>query len=319
MQAFALTLASLRPEVKSFLVEKGALAPTLQAVFRRSNKSVATDEDYFMGLAHPVVFRGDNVDADRMVTLAHELTIETLPPVALLQVEEEDKEFAAGRDYFDPVPNEQIFDTPAAIARVMRAAARERRMIVSAAGSRELGDRPLTFRWSLLQGRPELVTIRPLDEQQSRVEITVAWHDRFPVAPDAELESNRVDIGCFASAGSTWSAPAFVCFYCPDNEERLYDEQGRIESIRYNDHYADPVIVNRKNWRDEYHYDALGTLTGWTRRRGISTWEFTAEGLRVVAQDAEGKPTKTTAVQYTGVTSNPNTAPVLQQSDVGGE
>lgn len=316
LQAFALTLAAFRPDVKEQLVQRKILSPTLQAIFRQCNRAVATPEDYFSGAAHRAVFRGEDVDADRMVTMAHELTIDAIPPVALIKVEEEDEGFVQGRDYFDPAPNEHIFDTPAAVARVMRASQLQRRLVVTANPSLDFQKRPLTYRWSLLQGRPDLVTIRPLDEQQSRVEITVSWHNRFPVAPGSELETNRVDIGCFVSAGSTWSAPAFVSFYCPDNEERLYDEQGRIESIQYRDNYADPFLVNRKHWRDEYHYDALGKPTGWTRRRGLSTWEFTADGLRIIAHAADGTPTETTAVEYKAIAPDAGTAPLLQQMDV---
>lgn len=318
MQALALTMAAFQPEVKQRLIEQNLLAPTLQMIFRRSYRPVATEEDYFTRAAHPVVFRGDDVDAERMVTRAHELTIDAIPPVALLQVQEEDQ-FVQGRDYFDPVPNERLLDSPAAIARVFRGSARERTLTVSAAASQDPQQRPLTFRWSLLQGREDLVTITPLDDNQSRVQITVAWHDRFPVSPDSDLESNRVDIACFAGAGETWSAPAFLSFYCPDNEARLYDEQGRIESITNNDSYADPFVVNRKDWRDEYQYDARGRLTGWTRYRGDEQQQFTPEGRRILKTDDKGQPLETTAVQYAPVARNENSAPVLQQSDVADE
>lgn len=315
MQAIALTLAAFQPEVKQRLVAENLLAPTLQMIFRRSNRPVATEEDYFTRAAHPVVFRGEDVDAERMVTLAHAMTVDEIPAVPLLQVEEE-VEFVQGRDYFDPVPNERLLDSPAAIARVLRGSARERTMIVSAAGSLSPQKTPLTFRWALLQGRADHVTITPLDENHSRVELTVAWHERFPVTPGSELETNRVDIACFASTGQAWSAPAFVSFYCPDNEERMYDEQGRIESITYNDNYADPFVVSRKDWRDEYQYDAPGRLSGWTRMRGDERQHFTAEGRRVLDTDADGKPTTTVAVRYSSASPNPNAAPILEQTDV---
>src|SRR5205814_10264880 len=53
LQAIALTMAALRPEVKQLLVEQNALAPTLQAIFRQSNGQVAKPDDYFTGKAHP--------------------------------------------------------------------------------------------------------------------------------------------------------------------------------------------------------------------------------------------------------------------------
>ncbi|REJ73933.1 MAG: hypothetical protein DWQ29_18395 [Planctomycetota bacterium] len=318
LEALALTMAAFRPETKQFLVERMALSPTLQMIFRRSNKPVESDEDYLSGTAHPPVFPGEDVDAERMVRLAHGLTPETVPPVVALRVVEEE-EFVQGRDYFDPVPGEQIFDTPAAIARVMRATARTRTMVVSAAGTRALSGEVVEYQWSLLQGDRERVEIRPMEDDGSRVELTVGWHDRFPAATNPELGTNRVDIACFARSGEQWSAPAFVTFYCPDNEERSYDEEGRIREVRYNDNYADPVLVNVKEWRDEYQYDEDGHLTGWTRHRGDSVQEFTPEGQRIIKRDDDGTVVESTAVEYKPEAADPKQRPRLVQTDVASE
>ena len=53
--------------------------------------------------------------AGAMATMAHEMTLENIPPVVLLEVVEEDQA-VAGRDYFGAA-GEQLFDTPSAIAR----------------------------------------------------------------------------------------------------------------------------------------------------------------------------------------------------------
>jgi hypothetical protein len=47
------------------------------------------------------------------------------------------------------------------------------------------------------------------------------------------MESNRVDIGLFALAGEQVSAPAFFCVTTLDNEDRKYDDNGRLLSITY--------------------------------------------------------------------------------------
>jgi hypothetical protein len=62
-------------------------------------------------------------------------------------------------------------------------------------------------------------------------------------------------------------ALGFVNLYCPDSQERVYDSTGR--------------------WRNEHYYTS-GRLTGWTRIRGKERQEFTADGGRVVARDAQG-------------------------------
>jgi hypothetical protein len=329
LQAIALTMAALRPEVKQLLIQQNALSPTLQMIFRQSNKQVAKPDDYFTGAAHPPVFRGEDIRREQMVRLAHELTKDHLPPLVSLKVVEEDKP-VQGHDYFDPQPSEQIFDTPCAIARVMRGTAQRRRMVVSAEGSRHvaaslrdakasLGEirprEPLRFRWVVLCGDAAAIRIRPLNETSSQVELSVPWHARRPVEPGSKLETNRVDIACFAASGERWSAPAFVCFYCSDSEDRVYDEAGHIQSVTYNTNYADPAIVPRKAWRDEYHY-TRGDLTGWTRIRGEKKEDFTADGRRIVASDADGKPTETRAVRYVPKTRAPNEVPVVEQEDV---
>ena len=119
LDAFAAALAALRPEVKRDLAASGTLMPALQMVFRMSNRQVAKPEDYLTGKAHPTAFQGAQVDAEKMVTLAHGIKPEVLPPMVQLKVLEEDRG-VVGRDYFDAGPRERLFDTPCAVARVVK-------------------------------------------------------------------------------------------------------------------------------------------------------------------------------------------------------
>ena len=71
----------------------------------------------------------------------------------------------------------------------------------------------------------------------------------------------------------------------------MYDEQGRIRVVDYDDpraskNYVDPRLDVHKRWRDEYHYDAGGELAGWTRIRGDRKEQFAASGLLITATDA---------------------------------
>ena len=111
LDALVATLAALRPEVKRDLAASGTLMPTLQMIFRTSNRPVAKPEDYLTGKAHPTAFEGSQVDAEKMVTLAHDIKPEVLPPMVQLKVLEEDVG-VVGRDYFDVGPRERLFDTP---------------------------------------------------------------------------------------------------------------------------------------------------------------------------------------------------------------
>ena len=137
LDAFVAALAALRPEVKRDLAASGTLMPALQMIFRTSNRQVAKPEDYLTGKAHPTAFEGSQVDAEKMVTLAHDIKPEVLPPMVQLKVLEEDQG-VVGRDYFDVGPRERLFDTPCAIARIVKSTKYEHRMVVSAEGSKDM-------------------------------------------------------------------------------------------------------------------------------------------------------------------------------------
>jgi len=233
MQAVALTLAAFRPEVKQKLIETGTLMPTVQMIFRASNRNLALPREYLLPKAHPTVFEGSWVDELKMIRVAQLMTLERLPPVVQLRVVAEDTA-ANGVDYFEGQGvDEKLGDTPAAIARIWRSSAGSRRMIVSADGSFDHNRRPLTWHWVLLRGDPARVSIRTMNDSGSLAEIHLHYHERRPVAPGSRLESNRVDIGVVVHNGIYYSAPAFITFYTLDSELRTYDEAGRPLEIGY--------------------------------------------------------------------------------------
>jgi hypothetical protein len=159
------------------------------------------------------------------------------------------------------------------------------------------------------------VQIRPLNAAGTRAELKVGWHEKG-VLPGSDIAGSRVDIGVFAHNGVHYSAPAFVTWYFPANEKRTYDEARRIVSIDYlppakKESYVDPAVVTPADWRDTYHVDASGKLTGWTRTRGQASEEFTADGKRVTVSEATG--TVTQAVVYQREQKAPDAWPVLKQ------
>jgi hypothetical protein len=233
MRALPFTLAAFRPEVKKKLVEKGLLMPTVQMILRASNRHLAHPREYLTGKAHPTVFEGSWVDPLKMAKLAHDIRPDSIPPLVKLRVREED-EPEAGRDFFEPAGlSERLGDSVSVIARVWRGAAYRRRLVVSAEGSLDVNDKALTFTWVVLRGDEKRIAIKPRNKAGSVVEITVAYHERRPVAPGSALESNRVDIGVFAHNGVHYSAPGFVTFFSLDSEGRTYDDKGRIAEIGY--------------------------------------------------------------------------------------
>ena len=315
MEAIVLALAAFQPDVKQKLVESRWLMNVVQMLLRRSQKSVQTEDDYYSGKAHPVVFQGSELNVLRMVQMAHDLTVGTLPAMVRILVVEEDLG-VPGRDYFHPHAAEKLFDTPAAVARIYRTTEFRRRMVVDAGSSADLNGRPLTFRWVVLQGDPQKVQIRPLRANGVQAEIILQWHPGTKIAGREGMETNRVDIGVFADNGQTPSLPAFVSSFTLANEDRKYADS-RIQSVDYGtagirERYVDPMIDIPKRWRDEYRYSPTFELLGWQRTNpGAEPQEFAADGRLIVKTDETGTPTDFRKVDYQFIVDKRN-VPVLK-------
>ena len=252
-----------------------------------------------------------------MIHRARNLRSEAVPPRVQIAVVEESKP-RPGIDYFGPTKTDEIlFDTPSAIARIVRSTAYERRMVISAAKTADPNGLPLKFAWKVLRGDADKITIKPLASDASVVELRIQWHRRMPVPFKPELTTDRVDIAVFAHNGENYSAPAFVSFSYPPNQARRYDQAGRILEIDYNspdlqDRYVDPVLFAQRGWRDRYHYTEEGQLTGWDRTYGHSTRRFTRHGARVVETDARGRPTKAERIRYEIKMTKPGPRQVIE-------
>ncbi len=235
MTAVAATMAAFHPDVKKKLVKEKLLVPTIQMIFRRTNKNITSDDMYLTGAAHPPVFDSKQLDALAMVNMAHSMKPEHLPPVVRFRMVRESKpEGVKG--------SERVFDTQGAISRIHRTTGYVRRMQLDASQSRDGNGEKLTFHWKVLIGDPERIKITPLDETGTKVGIDIAWHDRYPIAEGSKMETNRVDIACFASNGTWFSNPAILSTYFPDNDERVYKD-GKLVSQKKNDNYADPFLT----------------------------------------------------------------------------
>lgn len=231
ISAFAQTLAAFKPEVKSLLVNAGLLMPTLQQVFRRSNKNIRTNDDYLSGKAHPTVFDGRQIDVLKMVGAAHAMGLRDIPPLIQIGVEEENIA-VNGRDFFELRGDERLADSPCAIARVFRRHAATMRLLVSAEKSADPFGEPLSYHWKLLRGDPDHVTITTR-KNGAVAEIVVRWPEWRPIAAGSSLESNRIDVGVFVDNGRAFSAPGFVSVVGLDSEFRTFDAMGRTAEIDY--------------------------------------------------------------------------------------
>ncbi|MBI1367312.1 MAG: hypothetical protein GC162_01520 [Planctomycetes bacterium] len=232
MKAVLATLAAFQPETKKKLIEKNLIAPTVQMILRRTYGKARGDNDYLSGAAHPPVFDGSKLNLPAMIGLAHSIAPDKLPPVARVAVVSETSG-ELGVDYFEAAPGTVVFNTANAVARLHRPIERDYKMTVSAGASTDPNGLPLTYHWVVLQGDPNRIAIKKLKDDGSLVELTVAYHARFPIAPDSDMMSNRVDVGLFVNNGAYYSAPAFVSLASLDSERRTYDQKGRIVEVDY--------------------------------------------------------------------------------------
>lgn len=237
LQALLSTAAAFPPDTQKLLIEKKLLMPTLQSIFRRANKMVQTPEDYFTGKAHPVVFDGAQIDEEKMVRIAHEMTPDKIPPLVALQVIEETK-IEDGKNYFE-LPGSypwQLSDTPVSIARILRGNEAEHGMLIGFDKTLDLTKALLQMRVTVLQGDPRFVRIESAPGSNV-MRIRVRWQP--PVITTTGIRSHRIDIGIFADNGASISAPAIISFYMLPNEMHFYDEQGRVAEIHYQTHNPD--------------------------------------------------------------------------------
>lgn len=237
LHALVATTAAFRPETQKLLLEKRLLCPTLQSIFRRSNKMVQTPEDYFTGKAHPVVFDGSQIDAAKMIRIAHDMTPDTVPPVVIMQVIEETK-CEEGKNFFEYIGSVpwKLSDTPVSIARILRGNEAEHGMLISLEKSVNFSKKPLQLRTALLQGDPRFVRVESSDGKPV-MRIRVRWQP--PVINASGIRSHRIDIGIFADNGTSISAPSIISFYMLPNEMHFYDEKGRVSEIHYQTHNPD--------------------------------------------------------------------------------
>jgi hypothetical protein len=301
LRAVFAILAAFRPDVKAFLRARHLVMPTVQMIFRSGLKSIGPTADYLGPRAHPSVFEASEIDVEKMVRQAHDLRVSDIPPRVEISVVEEDR-LRPGIDYFGPSARDEVlFDTPSAIARIARSSAYMRRMVVSAERTRDPNGQPLTFTWTVLRGDPGRIVVTPLNEDASRAELRIAWHDRRSVPLRPELSTDRVDIAVFAHNGARYSAPAFVSVTFPPTQARRYDEAGRILEIDHapaGDRYADPVLFPARDWRDRYVYTEDGELIGWDRTSNGATRRFTRHGARVVETDGAGRAIRAERIGY---------------------
>lgn len=264
-------IAALTPDTRAAAEASGRLPATVQAVMRRTMEGVNSEAQYLSAVAHPPVFDGSRLRPAMAVRYANALRPETLPPHVTLSVEQD---FAArpGLDYLAANLGEVLFTTPMAIARAWRSFAHDRRVTLRAGVSPSPGGAAAPqFHWILLQGDPGKITIQPRNGAGDVVDVDIAWHGRYPVAPGSAMLTPRVDIAVVADAGGALSVPAVFSVLFPAHQARRYepgpDGHPVLRTLSYQrpdapQHYADPLVWPAAPWQDMLVHDAAGQLTG---------------------------------------------------------
>ncbi|MEQ1752380.1 MAG: hypothetical protein ABL974_23365, partial [Prosthecobacter sp.] len=249
VEAVLSTIAAFPSETQEMLIKQRVLMPTVQSIFRRSNKMVVNELDYFSGNAHPVVFDSAKLDEEKMVQIAHKMTPAKIPPLVQISAVDE-TELLAGKDFFEKPKTltHKLADTPMSIARVMRGCVDEYGMLLFLGKTADLMKRPVKIMFQVLQGDPKLVRL-DYSGKSPYARLRVRWHP--PMITATGIRSHRVDIAVFASNGISVSAPAIISFYMLPNERRFYDQRGLLTEIEYQAANPDiglPVTSKDTRW-----------------------------------------------------------------------
>ena len=284
------------------------MVPTVQMVFRRSLQNVTSREGYFSGDAHPAAFEGYEINLARMVSLANSIAPDAIPPRCASGgrggARHRGRRLSSAQGL-----SEQLFDTPAAVARVWRSKAGRRSMVVSAEDTRDPNGRPLAFELAPAAGRPGAGEDRAARRRPPAP--ASRWTGTIPSRSPRRAPSppSRVDIGVFANNGAHDSAPGDPQLVLPARRDPDLRTRPRTAPrasppsttpIRPRPKtYADPMLRPPRRLARRLRLEPRRTRSpaGPAIRAGRSE-DFTAEGRRILTRDAEGRPERTEAVAH---------------------
>ena len=188
---------SLSQATKREAVKRNMLAPTVQALVRRSLRTCANDDDYLTPKAHPTCFPPNGIDRDRMKRLAASMKPSQIPPLAMIVG------VNPGETSYRGVQPELTYVAPCSWAFVLRGKERRRTFDVKAAAP---GAEELAF--AIVHDENSAASLERTGRDTARITL-----DKSLMTP-----TNRVDLAVFArSAKSFWGAPAFISFAVMDH------------------------------------------------------------------------------------------------------
>ena len=211
LEAAAIALAALPPAVKKHAQEKGLISPTVQMLIRRGQTHVKSIDDYLSPKAHPVVFNAEMLNLNKIVDIAQTLTVENIPPrVEFVVLEESAADSANGQGKTD-----HVFTTPSAVARIITEPGGTKSFTISMASTIIQAGKKPKYHWRVLEGNPDLISIKKRNEIGSVAELVFQWHPRQPSLANPAVQTDRADVGIFVEIDGMISAPAIVSVSFP--------------------------------------------------------------------------------------------------------
>lgn len=187
-------------DTKREVVDRRLLAPTVQALIRKSLKGVKDEDDYLTAKAHPTCLPPNGLDMARLKSLARSLAPYTIPPVVrLTRLGLPAKE--------KPAIPELTYITPFAAAVVLRAPDEKRTFDFFFDGADEIA-------FAIVHDPARAAKI--VERRRASVRISI---DRKRLSGTA-----RIDLAAFGRGkGTMWGAPSFVSFSVIDTDAPYYD------------------------------------------------------------------------------------------------
>lgn len=191
---------SFKSSVKGELIRRGLLAPTIMTLIRKSLSGVTNETEYLSAKAHPTALPANGVELARLKTQAAAMTINEIPPLAVISV-------TTPKIEKQPSWPELTYMSAFAWAYVLRADEIQREFVIQAKGAKE-------YKFVQTHGEGIKVEIDQFAADKARVKI-----DRTGMSP-----TNRVDIAVFGrNPGTQWGAPSYVSFARMDDRAPYSD------------------------------------------------------------------------------------------------
>ena len=292
------TVAALSPRLRDDLIRYRLLCPTLQWLVRSTR---IVESDYLTFKAHPVVFKEEDFNLEKLVAKAKALNGRQVPlPVAVAtdydSARAPVRRAKPGVDYSDVLP-EETFETPFGIGIVLRAPDRFRRIRLRAR-TYPFARRDVRYVWKT----SNYTEMKPWAYDESLRPERGFAEIRF----DLNRFGRRLDVAVFAQMpDGTCGTPTIVSFYRSPYAQRKINDEGRLESISYlrESKYAlydlSPIWVPRE-WIDRYSVDAKGNILSFDRSRPdvYRSDDFASPGEMILSAYSSGTPKTTRRVEY---------------------